>query len=502
MVSQAAPITAARILVVDDDPVAADALAQVLRRDGHDVESAHDGEAALDALEGAATRTDETENTAPFALVVTDLNMPRCDGLELLRRLRRDHRSVVPIVVTGFGRVDSAVEAVKLGAIDYLTKPIVCDDLRLAVNKAVHQHALLAENGQLRQRLDRHEGLGTLIGSDPRMARVFELIEVLGNSHKPALIIGEAGVGKTAVAHAIHRRAAAHAITHDQSPGPVVSYELGNHDEAHDHAALFGHTRGALPGIRTESAGKLGDAATGTLLITRLDRATPALQELLHRLIQTGHYQRVGAEQKLTNTARLIFTARSDLLACAKAGAFREDLAYQLQPTQVTLPPLRDRRGDIRAMADHFLERQGAELRKPRRLGDEALRVMETYAWPGNVRELERAIEHAVLMSRSPVIQPTDLPEAVAGTNEPPRPIAAATASAAHCGHTSLTIPALAGGWTPTPLEEALRPCEQQIILAALQANDWNRSETARQLDINRTTLYKKIRAYRLDEPA
>ncbi len=484
-----------RILIVDDDPIAAEAMAELLARDGHATAIAPDGEAALAMLEDPIPeQAHKSEDSRPaFGLLLTDLNMPRLDGLELLRQVRRRHRGVVPIVITGFGRIDAAVEAVRLGAIDFLTKPIVADDLRLAVRKAIHQHTLLSENGTLRDRLRRHEGVGTLLGHDPAMQRAFAMIEAAAATRRPILITGETGTGKTAAAHAIHRRAAAHAAATGEAAGPLVRFAFGAESEAAQEVSLYGSAEGA----RKARPGALAEAGGGTLVLDHLERATDHQQAQLLRLLEDNTYQLAGQTEDRINEARLIFTSTADLAERVADGRFREALYYRLQPSAIALPALRARRGDLRLLAEHFVARQSAELRKTRRLGDAAFTLLNRHAFPGNVRELEQAIAHAVMVSTGPVIEPDDLPESIRPHDH------AVVAVEAQTPAGSVSIPALRGeaGWTPTPLEEALKHCEKQVLVAALEANGWNRSETARQLDINRVTLYKKIRAYRLDEP-
>lgn len=502
---RANPVPAPRILVVDDDPVAAQAIAELLGHERYATAIAHDGEAALAMLDQPppAEGDDPAEPGAGFGLLITDLNMPRLDGLGLLRRVRRQHRAVVPIVVTGYGRIDAAVEAVRLGAIDFLTKPIVADDLKLAVRKAVHQHTLLSENDALRGRLRRHEGIGTLIGQDRRMQRVFQLIDAAAATNRPMLITGPAGTGKKTAAHAIHRRAASLAAAAGDTTGPMIRFEFDGTGEAAKTAALFGQRGGA----RAAKPGAIAEAEGGTLVIEQLERAAPGQQALLWRLIDQQTYTRVGEDAARPCRCRVILITAADLPSLAEQGALREDLCVRLNVGAIALPPLRERRGDVRLLAEHFIEQQSAELRKPRRLGDAALRALERYAFPGNVRELEQAIAHAVMVSDRAVIAPDDLPEPIAPPvaqvelPDPGQPADTRVNSPRGAGRVS--IPALLGddGWTPTPLDEALKPCEKQILLAALHANGWNRCQTARQLDINRVTLYKKIRAYRLDEP-
>jgi len=271
--------------------------------------------------------------------------------------------------------------------------------------------------------------------------------------------------------------------------------ELTGEADHRDEAELFGYVKGALPGARHDVLGKLAEAAEGTLVVRRLDRATPRMQAKLMTLVESGVYRPIGAAEDWPCEARLVFTSRREPKEMIESAGFREDLAYALAPGHIALPALRARRGDVHALAEHFLEQRCAEQRKQRTLGGDALAAMDAYDWPGNVRELEKAIEHAVLVSRSPAIAAADLPEAVTagGAADTPRVNA--------CDAGTLAIPALADGWTPTHLEDVMRQCERQILRAALDANDWNRSQTARQLNINRATLYKKVRAYRLDEP-
>jgi DNA-binding NtrC family response regulator len=491
-------------LIVDDDPIVADSLAQTLRADGHETATAHDGGEALSLLDEVHRR---------FHVLITDLNLPREGGMSLLKQVRQDHADIVPIVMTGFGKVESAVASMKLGAADYLTKPILEDQLRRAVSQAAHRQALLAENDTLRDQLAQRFGLEALVGADPRMQQLFDLVQTVAASKTTVLITGETGTGKSLVARALHTlsprgvdRRQDRGTRPGKKPdrrqrrsglcGPFVTLTCGAVPETLLESELFGHVRGAFPGAEADQHGKLRAAEGGTLLIDDVQLAPPALQLKLLRLLQEQSFEPVGSTQTHHADVRFVFAAGPDLKQRLEAGHFREDLHHRINVVRLDLPPLRDRPGDLPRLAEHFLHRSTdrAESPRPRKLSAAALEALGRYGWPGNVRELENAIERAVVVSRGPTIEPGDLPEAIR-TSGPP-----VTGSASGGGGGGV-IPALADGWTPTPLAEALQAPERQILLAALEANGWNRQATSRQLDINRTTLYKKIKQYRLDEP-
>lgn len=490
---------AMRILVVDDDPVVAESLAEFLRREGHAVATAGDGQEALTLIDaqaadptGGATvdgKGDKGQRTAgPFGVVITDLNMPRCDGMAFLKALRKKHESIAAIVVTGYGKIESAVEAVRLGAVDYLTKPIVDEELKLAVQRAVRQHALVDENRVLKSQLSERFGLENLVGGDYRMQKVYDLVEAVAASRTTVLIEGESGTGKSMVARAVHARSPRHA-------GPLATFACGAIPETLLESELFGHVKGAFTGADTDKPGRLLAADGGTLFIDEINSATPALQLKLLRVLQEKRFEPLGSNQTVEVDVRFVLATNQPLRPLVESGRFREDLFYRINVVNVPLPALRQRLSDIPLLARHFLDKYAAEAgRTITAVSDAAMQVMQRYDWPGNVRELENAIERAVVLSRKPVIDVDDLPETVRGTN-PSRPTAAMTAGG------NLFTPALADGWKPTPLADALIEPEKQIILAALAANDWNRQETARQLNINRTTLYKKIRQFGLDQP-
>ncbi len=477
-----------RILIVDDDPIVAESLGEFLSNEGYATATACDGVEAMDVLNHA--KSNGSAGTAEgFSLVVTDLNMPRCDGMQLIRDVRKTHPSVAVIVVTGFGKIESAVEAIKQGAVDYLTKPVVDDELRIAVNKAIQQHVLLAENQSLKNQLAERFGMGNIIGADYRMQKVYDLIEAVAESKTTVLIEGESGTGKSMVAHAIHTRSPRRA-------GPFITFSCGAIPETLLESELFGHVKGAFTGADQDKPGKCLAANGGTLFIDEINSATPMLQLKLLRVLQEKKFEPVGSHQTVSVDVRFVLATNQTLAQLVKDGQFREDLYYRINVVNIKLPPLRDRIADIPLLVEAFLTKYAKETGKDRSITEDALVALGRSRWPGNVRELENAIERAVVLSKRPVIGVEDLPESVRSTKGPSSPADNDGDTA-----TNAAIPALEGGWNPTPLTQAMETPERLILEAALQANNWNRQETARQLDINRTTLYKKIKHFKLDEP-
>ena len=501
--------SAPRILIVDDDPIVADSLAEFMEHEGYTTVTAGDGQEALEVLDQYAHCSGSSGNGSgggsggssgggdePIGLVVTDINMPRCSGLELLKTVRKKYSSLVVIVITGFGKIETAVEAVKLGAADYLTKPLIDDELRISVSKAMQQHALLAENQTLKSQLTERYGMGNIVGSDYRMQRVYDLIEAVAESKTTVLIEGDSGTGKSMVAKAVHA----------QSPrrgGPFVTFSCGAIPETLLESELFGHVKGAFTGADVDKPGRCLAANGGTLFIDEINSATPALQLKLLRVLQDKQFEPVGSTKTVEVDVRFVLASNRPLLQLVEAGKFREDLYYRINVVNIHLPPLRDRTSDIPLLVQRFLEKYRKETGKERSLNEEAQAALTRYHWPGNVRELENAVERSVVLSRQPVIGLEDLPDSIRD-----RSTGRSTStgndtnngSAPGNGHDAVIyIPALENGWTPTALSRAMEDPEKQILLAALRANGWNRQVTASQLDINRTTLYKKIKQYGLD---
>ena len=489
-----------RILIVDDDPIVADSLADFLGREGYDTATACDGKEALAILDD----DEGNPNSQPFGILIADMNMPRCDGMELLRNVRKKHESIAPIIVTGFGKIDSAVEAVRLGAVDYLTKPVVDDELKLAVSKAVNQHTLVHENKSLKSQLSERFGMANLVGQDYKMQRVYDLVETVAESKTTVLVTGESGTGKSMVGRAIHTLS-------PRASGPFVTFACGSIPETLLESELFGHVKGAFTGADHDKPGKILAADGGTLFIDEINSATPALQLKLLRVLQEKAFEPVGSTKTLHVDVRFVLATNQSLRDMVETGLFREDLYYRINVVNVAMPALRDRLGDVPLLAEHFLEKHCKELGRSRKFSSEAAEALRSYAWPGNVRELENAVERAVVLSKQNEITLHDLPEPIIAAVNPGLSLVGGSGGMTPGNGGTISggnsdasggIPALQGGWHPMPLNDALQEPERRILLAALQANEWNRQETAKQLDINRSTLYKKIKQYHLDEPA
>ncbi len=456
-----------RILVVDDDRIILESLTEFLRLEGYEAAGASSFQTALTAMERQR-----------FQLVLTDINMPDNDGFELLRVIRQRYPDTVVIMITGYGTIESAVEAIKLGAYDYLTKPIIDDQIRLVVERALKQQSLIRENRSLREQLGLRYGLDNIIGHDYKMLKIFDLIETVADSKATVLMQGDSGTGKSLVARAIHYRS-------QRRDRPFVEVSCGAIPETLLESELFGHVRGAFTGAVGDKEGRFKAADGGTIFLDEINSASPALQVKLLRVLQERQFEPVGSNKTQTVDVRVILASNRDLSDEVKAGRFRQDLYYRINVVTISLPRLVERIGDIPRLAEHFLKVYCAQAKKEI-LGftDAAIQQMQRYSWPGNVRELENVVERAVILTKNRTLDVDDLPAVL---------LEAASAPAA----------ANDGQWRPMSLKQALEEPEKRIIEQALRANNWNRQVTADLLEINRTTLYKKMKRYGLEvDPA
>jgi len=453
----------ADLLVVDDDRIILDSLCELLTFEGYTA-------TAVESFKDAAA----TLQTQPFSLVIADVNMPDGDGFELLSLIRKNYSQTVVIIITGYGTIESAVEAIKMGAYDYLTKPIADDDLLLAVQRALRQQSLLNENRNLRSQLEQKYTLNNVISQDYKMAKIFDLVEAVADSKTTILMTGASGTGKSMLARAIHYRSW-------QKDKPFVEVSCGALPETLLESELFGHVKGAFTGAVRDKDGKFLAADGGTIFLDEISVASPAMQVKLLRVLQDRQFEPVGSNKTITVDTRVILASNSDLAEEVKAGRFREDLYYRINVVTIHLPPLADKIGDIPLLAEHFLNQFcRTHAKQKQEITEKAMECLRRYPWPGNVRELENVIERAVLLSKGPHIDLDDLPQTLVMQSQL----------------------AVQPGYKRMGLKQAMAEPEKAAIRAALEANNWNRQNTAKALQINRTTLYKKMKRYGLEDEA
>ena len=443
----------AHLFVVDDEASARTTLALLLRRRGHRVEEA-DGVASATRRLAAQT----------FDLVVTDLRMPDGDGLDVLQAARAQADAPEVILLTAYAEWKSAKEAIRLGALDYFEKGQEPEELFHRIDNALASRALRRENANLKAQLRERYGLPGLIAQSPAMQTVLDLVERVAPTDATVLIQGESGTGKEVIAKAVHHAS-------PRAARPFVAVNCGAVPETLLESELFGYVRGAFTGAAGGKLGLFEEAGGGTLFLDEIAEMPATLQVKLLRALQSGEVRRLGATQAATIDVRVLAATNGDLARRISQGSFREDLFYRLNVIQVTLPPLRDRREDIPALAEHFLARAAAKLGRTLRLSPAALERVLRYPWPGNVRELENAIERAAILSRSETVEPDDLPPHVsAGLQLGPSPA--------------------------LPRQVTLAEAERAHILTTLERFGRNHSGAAEALGIGRTTLWRKLKEY------
>ena len=448
------------LLLVDDDRHVLESMADWLREHGYRLDTAADCATALAAV-GRKT----------YDLVLCDIRLGDGDGFDVLAHCRQHHPDTSVILLTGYGTVEAAVEAIRAGAFDFLTKPLIDEELLLAIERALNQREVLAENQTLKAQLDLRFGIENIVGHDRRMLKLFDMIDSIADTRATVLITGESGTGKSLVARAIHRRSG-------RRNKPFIEVACGALPETLLESELFGHVAGAFTGALGDKLGKFMQADGGTIFLDEIGTASPAMQVKLLRILQEFEFEQVGGAKTFHVDSRVILATNEDLDQAVAAGRFRQDLYYRVNVINFELPPLRERLADIPLLARHFLEQVCSD--SGRLVGgftDEALTAMQRYRWPGNVRELQNVIERAVLLGKSDRIAVDDLPPALAA--------AAPLAAAPVAGRT---------------LKQALEGPERQIILEVLEMNRWNRHATADALGINRTTLYKKMKRLGLED--
>jgi two-component system response regulator AtoC len=451
-----------RILVVDDEAKMRRLLELALKGLGHDVVQADNGESALAAFDAA-----------PFDLVLTDLRMPQMDGLELLRALRERGEDVPVIVLTAYASVETAVEAMRLGAADYMLRPLEMKDMELAVTRALTLGSVQRENRFLRSEVDK--GWGEFIGSSPKMQELYRLVEQVAPARSNVFIVGATGTGKELVARALHQASGRSGLFVPVNCAAIPADLL--------ESELFGHQKGAFTGAVRDRIGKCELADGGTLFLDEITEMPPALQAKLLRVVQEGTVERLGAHLPKKVDLRIVAATNRDPQQAVDAGLLRQDLYFRLNVVRIDVPLLRERGQDIPRLAEHFLQKYAQELgRKVPRLDPAVLDSLQRYGWPGNVRELENIMERACVLCRGDSVTPEHLPPDIFQRD------------AAQAALSAVAIPE-AETLALHPQVEAL---EKALIRKALERSGNNKAAAARLLEISERALWYKIKRYGL----
>ena len=461
---------AARILIAEDEANLRLVLQKALERLGYRVQAAPDGEAALRKLE-----------ESNVDVLLCDINMPRIDGMEVLRRVHERPNPPEVIMLTGQATVETAVEAMKLGAYDYLTKPYRIAELDVRVRQAVEKRRLRVDNLRLREQLARQSALPEIVSVSRVMKEAIRLVERVAPSEASVLITGESGTGKELIAHAIHRLST-------RANASFIDLNCAAFQESLLESELFGYEAGAFSGAKGRKLGLIELSDGGTLFLDEVTELPAQLQAKLLRAIETRTFFRVGGVRKVEVDIRIVAATNRNLDSVVADGSFRSDLLYRINGFQIDLVPLRERPEDIEPLARHLLQQVGGTT--PTELDPAALEALSSYTWPGNVRQLKNTLERAVILSNNGRITLAELPPEVA------RPVTFTPAL--------MTVPAPGSnadaGSTPVGSPASLREVERQQILAALEQSGWHRGKTAEILGISPSTLYRRLRDYDLEK--
>lgn len=441
------------ILIVDDELIVRESLTKWFQQDGYRVEAAEHANAALKLME-----------KGPWDVVILDIKMPGMSGLDLLKRLREIDKSAQVIMATAFASVESAVQALKDGAFDYVTKPIDPDHLSHLVSNAIQQKNLEDENVHLRQHINELTGANEIVGESPQIKRVIDLSLTVAQTDTTVMIRGESGTGKELIARTIHANS-------ERRYFPIITVNCGAVAETLLESELFGHERGAFTGAQYRRKGKFEMADGGTIFLDEIGNVSPKMQVELLRVIETKQFARVGGNEQISSDFRVICATNRNLEAAIKEGSFREDLYYRLNVFSISIPPLRERRMDIPLMAQFFVKKYSRIMNRPvTDISADAMDLLVRYDWPGNIRELENVIERAMVLTEPPSIRPNDLPFQNVVKHD-------------------------------TPKDDTLSAVERQHVEVILNSSHWNITRAAEVLDIDRVTLYNKIAKYGLKKP-
>jgi len=448
-----------QILLIDDEPESCKALSLLLGQPDYQVETCYSGEQALEIIK-----------TRPFDLIISDLVLPGISGIDVLKQVKEDSPDTCVILITGKASTETAVEAMREGALDYVTKPFNIERLKIQVIKALEKTRLVRENTYLRQQLHGRYRFDNIIGTSQVMQRVFRRMEKVTGTDSTIMILGASGTGKELVARAIHYNS-------PRKNKPFIAINCGAIPSELLESELFGHVKGAFTGAYTEKAGKFEVAHGGTIFLDEIGNMPQQLQVKLLRVLQEHEFERVGSSQKIQINIRLISATNANLQEQVKSGQFREDLYYRLNVIPIHLPPLKERRGDIPQLARFFGEKICKEMNRPQiSIGADAIKAMEAYDWPGNVREMENIIERTIALTESPIIRREDLPSDIAQR-------VVETASR----NTEITSDGI-------DMNRVIVEIEREMIQQAMALENGVKARAADLLKINRTTLVEKIK--------
>jgi DNA-binding NtrC family response regulator len=440
-----------RILIVDDEHSVRKSLQEWFLEDGFDVQTAEDGHQALLTLD-----------SGPFDIYIVDLKMPGMDGITLQKRILEGYPDAAVIILTAYASVDTAVEALKLGAFDYVTKPVDPDELSNLVRNALRQKDLAEENVRLKETVSEMGLSSPIVGESPGMRRILEIIPTVAETDSTVVVLGESGTGKELIARAIHAQS-------KRRFAPLVAVNCGSIPETLLGSELFGHEKGAFTGAQYRRKGKIELAHGGTLFLDEIGDITPKMQIDLLRVLESRRFTRLGGNQEIHSDFRLVCATNKNLEELVAVGDFREDFYYRIKVFSIELPPLRERRDDILPLARHFVAKYARAMGKAEKaISPEARELLEGHRWAGNVRELENAIERAMVIGREPELLPEDLPFRAHATG-------------------------------PGPDKLSLEAMEKEHIHRVLREMEGNVSRSAKALGIDRATLYSKIRKYGID---
>ncbi len=455
----------ATILIIEDDRSQREALAEILAGEGFEVETAPDGETGVSRLQETG-----------FDVVLTDMALPGLGGMEVLKYLVRHRPEALCIIVTGYATIKNSVTAMRLGAYDYLAKPVNPQELRLVLKRALEHKNLKEENLHLKKQLSKRFGFANIIGASDAITQVFDLIRKVADTDATVLLLGESGTGKELIARAIHYNS-------HRRQGPLIPVNCAAIPEELLESELFGHERGAFTHAVRTRLGRFEQANGGAIFLDEIADMSPNLQVKILRVLQDRAFERLGGVKTIKVDIRVIAATNQDLEGMVKQGRFREDLFYRLNVIPIRVPPLRERTSDIPLLANHFLEDFSRRKKQPpKRLSPEVMELLLHYPWPGNVRELENLMERLVILSEGQVLEASDLPERFRAALPGARMLASADFPDQGVHLTS-----------------AVQEFERQLILKALEKSRWVKSRAAQLLHLNRTTLIEKMKKQRIE---